>query len=654
MVKKLDNMKTGIIKDLDFSKMTVIELKAVAKKNDISGISKLKKVDIIKFLKKSLKNNLKKVILPSIKEEKIKKPTKKNEPYKKDLINLLQIKINDQNWNKNKNEIEKIIDQLETIFHNKLIEEKNKFISKGGEEIDFRFKSLEKENFENLLYAYRKTKRLYFKEIEKQKKNNSELKKEIIEQIKALIGSDNPVNTIYKKFKLLQENWHKTGPALRSENNNLWETYKHHVERFYDFLHINRKLRDIDYKHNYDEKIKIIEQAEALAKVSDILKAGRDLNTLHRLWKNDLGPVAPENREILWKRFQDASKIIHSKRQDFQKNIEKNHKINLDRKNAILFKIKKLVDPLPKNHKEWQSSIKKFNELRNEFKSVGPISKKESKNNWSNFRESGRDFNLRKNKFYKNQKHNQKEIVEQYENLIKEVKEINKKEDWKNFINRMKTIQVDFNNLGFIPRNLSKKFRSEFRIETNQYFKRLKSGYQKINAEEKIIFNNKVDMVNELKKIKYSEKNIIDLYNEQWDKIIKIGTLSKSLESKISELFLKVAYGLMKADNTLKENKSKILFEIELHCLKNKPEKLQEKINFYMKDIDSLQNEINQLENNFDFFSQSSANSPLLKDVSEKLNRLTSKLFVFKERVNKIKTSKKNTDLTDKNNQEVS
>ena len=155
-----------------------------------------------------------------------------------------------------------------------------------------------------------------------------------------MIGSDNPVNTIYKKFKLLQENWHKTGPALRSENNNLWETYKHHVERFYDFLHINRKLRDIDYKHNYDEKIKIIEQAEALVKVSDILKAGRDLNTLHRLWKNDLGPVAPENREVLWKRFQDASKIIHSKRQDFQKNIEKHYKINLDRKMQSFSKLK--------------------------------------------------------------------------------------------------------------------------------------------------------------------------------------------------------------------------------------------------------------------------------------------------------------------------
>ena len=63
--------------------------------------------------------------------------------------------------------------------------------------------------------------------------------------------------------------------------------------------------------------------------------------------------------------------------------------------------------------------------------------------------------------------------------------------------------------------------------------------------------------------------------------------------------------------------------------------------------------EINQLENNLEFFSQSSVNSPLLKDVTEKLNKLTSKLFIFKERINKIKASKKDIDITDKNNQEV-
>ena len=69
-----------------------------------------------------------------------------------------------------------------------------------------------------------------------------------------------------------------------------------------------------------------------LVKREDIIKAGRDLNILHLLWKNELGPVAPENRELLWKRFQEASKIIHSRRQNFQKNIEQNQNLNLERK----------------------------------------------------------------------------------------------------------------------------------------------------------------------------------------------------------------------------------------------------------------------------------------------------------------------------------
>ena len=77
------------------------------------------------------------------------------------------------------------------------------------------------------------------------------------------------------------------GLVPRAESQNLWETYKHHVEKFYDFLHLNRELRELDYKHNYEEKLKIIERAEVLQEAGDVLRASRDLNTLHQLWKND-------------------------------------------------------------------------------------------------------------------------------------------------------------------------------------------------------------------------------------------------------------------------------------------------------------------------------------------------------------------------------
>ena len=624
--------------------MTVIELKKIAKKNGISGISKLKKEELIKkiknkvnFLKKSKKIEKKDSL------ESLPKSIKNKLVSRDDKIFYLKQKINDSDWSQNRKEIEEIIKDLEKIFFNDLKKEKEDFLCGGGKEIDFYFKSQEKEEFDKITYEFRKIKRLYFKEIESQKKINSDLKKSIIEQIKDLIGSDESINVIYKKFKILQENWHKTGPALRTDSNDLWETYKHHVERFYDFLHINRELRSIDYKHNYEEKIKIIERAESLVKSDDIIKAGRDLNILHRLWKNELGPVAPENREKLWKRFQDASKIIHSNRQGFQKNIEQNLSLNFERKNIVIDKIKKLTDPLPENHKEWQLTISKFNDYRKEFISIGSIPRSLSKGSWELFRETGRTYNLNKNQFYKNQKNSQKETLENYKELLKEVKIINEKEDWKNFTARMKSVQTDFNKLGFVPRNILKKFRSEFQKETNLYFKRLKSGYQKLNNDIDVIYNKKIKLINSLEKAKIPDNSDInEFYKEHWENIEKIGIINKELEVKVINLFIKSITELIKSNSDLKENKSKIIFEVELNCVKNNLNKIQVKIEYYKKIINDLQSEITQLENNLEFFSKSSTDSPVLKEVTRKLNVLTTKLFKSKERINKLKSVKNN------------
>ena len=66
----------------------------------------------------------------------------------------------------------------------------------------------------------------------------------------------------YKQFKNLQEAFHNTGQVPRNESNNIWQTYKFHVERYYDFLHLNRDLREADFKHNYAERLKIVERTE--------------------------------------------------------------------------------------------------------------------------------------------------------------------------------------------------------------------------------------------------------------------------------------------------------------------------------------------------------------------------------------------------------
>ena len=89
-----------------------------------------------------------------------------------------------------------------------------------------------------------------------------EKRQELIEKIKDLIIVDENPNKLYSKFKVLKEQWHNTGQVPITERNNIWETYRHHVSKFYDFLHLNRDLRELDFKFNYEEKVKIIERAE--------------------------------------------------------------------------------------------------------------------------------------------------------------------------------------------------------------------------------------------------------------------------------------------------------------------------------------------------------------------------------------------------------
>jgi len=145
----------------------------------------------------------------------------------------------------------------------------------------------------------------------------------------------------YKNFKNLQDAFYNIGQVPRNENNNIWQTYKFHVERFYDLLHLNKELRDKDYSNNYQEKIKIIEKAEKLADVENIQIAIRELNNLHRLWKNELGPVSRDKREGLWERFQKATKHIHQKKNKYNKDIYSIRKKNYEAKIELINEIKK-------------------------------------------------------------------------------------------------------------------------------------------------------------------------------------------------------------------------------------------------------------------------------------------------------------------------
>lgn len=544
------------------------------------------------------------------------------------LVDLLSNVTTRDDWFKNHKQIQSINSVFEEKFQADLEINKQSFIKEGGNEIDFYFKPEYKKKFDQIGYDYREKRRNHYKSQEATQKVNLEKKKAIIEEIKNLINIEQNINTIYNSFRALQESWYNTGPIPRADNQNIWETYKHHVERFYNFLHLNRELRDLDFKHNYEEKLKIIEQAEALQQVPDIVRASRDLNTLHQLWKNDLGPVAKEHSEDLWNRFQEASRVIQSKRQTYQKDMVGAMKENLEKKETLLKEMKSLTESPLDTHKAWQNAINKYNKLREDFKTIGYVPAKESKATWQEFRDIGREFMRLKNVFYKEQKKEYNQNIDGKKALIEKSKAIVESETWESRVQEMKDLQKEWRGVGFVPRKLDNKLWDEFSEVQKIFFDRLKTGFQHLSSEQEAMQKEKLAQIDKLKTFTFSSdiKVLKEEYNNFWDTWKAISRLDTGNQEKINYSFSNALLAGVKKVELDKDAKNEVLINLNALILQGDSKRLQQELQTARTNVSTLKAELTQLENNLAFFSNSSSENPLFKNVEKQIKSCQNKI----------------------------
>ena len=549
------------------------------------------------------------------------------------LSNLL----NQSDWIKQNESVDILKNYFENKFKIILEKKKNEFNKDGGNEIDFHFSPAYKREFYDLLQIYKKKKNQHFKEISNKQRTNLCRKKEIIDEIKKLIDESQHDNNTYKNFKNLQEAFHNTGQVPRNDNNNIWQTYKFHVERFYDLLHLNRELRDIDYQNNYQEKVKIIDKAEKLADMENIHRAIRELNNLHRLWKNELGPVAREKREDLWKRFQIATKKIHDKKNKYNKNIDSIRLENYKTKVELIDQIKKESEKKKDTHNKWQNSIKEVEELKKKFIAAGNVPKEKNKDLWNSFRDVTKVFNRDKNTFYKNLKVLEKKSVISKHKLIAEVENILNKQDWRNHIDRIKEIQTEWKSSGRVSRKYSDKLWSEFKSKINSYFSKYKNQRRRLNDNEIKIVEDQKKFIEDLKKddIPLTPKKYEAFTLEKslaWNQIRSddIGNQEKFVLKFLTEKWNEI---------TISKNKLELKkYETKLNFIKNDERLINDEQNSLRKKIGDISSELNQLENNLEFFSESRTNNPLLIEVNNKIKELSAKKVIIESKIKQLKS----------------
>lgn len=562
------------------------------------------------------------------------------------LVGELQRLVKNEKVQAIRKHVDNIKDEFNQKFDEFIEEKKEEFISNGGNEIDFRYNSVDKRQFNEVYAEYREKRNQYYKSLEKSHKENLAYRLDLIEQLKGLVNVEEDINTTYNNFKDIQAKWRHAGPIPRADYNNVWKTYHHHIEIFYDFLNINRDLRDLDFKHNLEEKSKIVARAEELAKEPDLNRAFRELQVLHKIWKEDLGPVGKEHREEIWDRFSAATKIIHERRQDYFKNLDKIKEENLERKHAIINEINLLTENVSDNHGKLQQQIKKLEELREAFFTAGQVPQKVNSKTWNSFKAAVREFNQHKNAFYKNLKKEQQENLDKKRALLEIAVSLKDSEDWDTTTSEMKRIQGQWKKIGHVPRKYSDKLWKEFKTACNHYFDRLNALKNDVFKEEEANLKLKEECMNRLKSFELSGDKTKDLetikkFSEEWKNYGRVPFKKKSINQKFDKIIdaLYQKCGVSKQESELLKYGNKIQ---QLTNNDNQERAIQNERAFIRKKIDESKDEIRQLENNLQFFSNASESNPLVQDVIKRVNQHKESLAAWKAKLKKLNILKNN------------
>jgi hypothetical protein len=541
--------------------------------------------------------------------------------------------------------IKKQVDAIRYEFDKKydaLVEEKKEeFIADGGELYNFSYEIPVYREFYTAFNDYREKRNQYYKEIEKTHKENLAKRREIIEELKSLLNAEEHLGTTFKQFQQLQERWRKAGAVSNADYEDLWNTYHHHVENFYDFIHLSKDLRDIDFKRNLEEKLKIIERAEALAQDDvDALIASRELQVLHRVWKEEIGPVDKEHRESIWQRFSELTKKIHDKRQYYLKNLDKIYEENAVKKQGIIERIKKLGEKEPTTHSAWKQLSKQVEDLRQSFLNVGKVPLQQADEVWKSFNIALRAFNKKKNQFYKTLKKEQQENLTKKLALLEIAKANQNSTDWETTTELMKNIQREWKEIGSVPLRNTEKIWKEFKRACDTYFSRFAETIQHSKNKESDALEQKKAFLDKLKEYQLGtdrDKEIATLQNfvNEWNAIGNTHHSKRTIDIK----FHKIIDALYKKLNFDKQEIELIKYNNKLERLINDDNEnsLNNEVIFVRRRIDELKSEILQLENNLAYFGNIDEKNPLVRDVIKNINNQKEALKTWENKLRELK-----------------
>jgi len=561
-----------------------------------------------------------------------------NEASREELVSIMEEAVGEQDVTKIKAKVAMIKVAFIKVNKEEKQNKQEKFLADGGlkEEFIYQPDDLE-ERFNKAFTIFKENKFRFTENLEKEKLQNLEAKKQVLEEIKQLISSEESLKKTYDEFRSLQDKWKSIGQVPKDEMNTLWQNYNLYVEKFFDKVRMNKELKDLDLKKNFEKKMELCGKVEELLIEKSMTKAFKLLQKYHDEWR-EIGPVPIDKKDEIWDRFREASDKINKIRQEYYDSIKGEQEDNFKAKTILCEKAEQIIEIENKSTKDWQDRTGQMNELLQIWKSIGAAPKYLNDDVWARFKTSLDTFFETQKEFYNSIKNEQVDNYNRKINLCLEAEAIGDRTDWKRATGDLLNLQDEWKKIGPVPKKYADKIWKRFRGACDNYFNKKNNYFQNIQQIEEENMMKKRELIQKVKEFAFSgSKNdnleVLKGFQREWMEIGHVPMKDKDAlynefrevvnmrfdDLKISTVEQNTLQYKSKIDNIKSGSDSKTIIYKEREFLSGKLNKLKEDINLW--------------ENNIGFFSRSKSADLLRNEFEQKIAKAKEEAKLLEEKL---------------------
>lgn len=292
-------------------------------------------------------------------------------------------------------------------------------------------------------------------------KKNLEAKRALIEEAKRLESLTDPI-AAFRALQGLHDQWRAIGPVAKELREELWDDFKQAstvINKRHQEYFEKRKAAE---QANEEAKTKLCEEIEAIdlsgfKTFADWNAATDRIIDLQKRWK-EYGFASRKANTALYARFRKACDDFFEAKTAYFQRTKDELNANLEKKTALCEKAEAL-----KELGDIKKAADEIVKLQAEWKKIGSVPRKVSDAIWQRFTTACNYFFDERKRQNKERHLVETQNLEKKRAIMAELAALPKDGDRKEVMPRIKELQAEWQNVGFVPFKLKDKLYAEYR-----------------------------------------------------------------------------------------------------------------------------------------------------------------------------------------------